>query len=231
MRLRLSVLFLTVCCMSVCAQQKGELSFNYGVKGGYSSTIYEIQRLVVADQPINVFTSKSQLSSFYTLFGRFNYKRHYLQTEVSYNISKYALSFPTVQWYSSAEEDETSTIKTQINGIEIPVFYGYHIMQDGPYGMSFFIGPKAKYIIVDHSGYVFENFPYGKIVETIYPLNFSLMVGLGVNIGRIFFDFSFEYGLHNISNHFSIDEVDFDSSELVFDRRKNVLSFSVGFMF
>jgi hypothetical protein len=52
-------------------------------------------------------------------------------------------------------------------------------------------------------------------------------------MSRVFFDFSFEYGLHNISNGFTtIDLEEYSSREdFIFDRRKNVLSFSIGFMF
>ena len=59
------------------------------------------------------------------------------------------------------------------------------------------------------------------------------MIGMGINISRIFFDFSFEYGLHNISKEFTtIDFENVSSTQaLRFNRRKNVLSFSVGFMF
>jgi hypothetical protein len=56
------------------------------------------------------------------------------------------------------------------------------------------------------------------------------MVGLGVSINRMFFDFSFEYGLHNISQ--GIKSIDNDETShtqgIIFDRRKNVLSFSFG---
>jgi hypothetical protein len=128
------------------------------------------------------------------------------------------------------EQSQQSVINTQINGLELPIYYGYHILKEGPYGMSFYIGPKAKYVINEHSRYRFSNFPYSHIEEQILPLNFSLMVGLGVSINRMFFDFSFEYGLHNISQ--GIKSIDNDGTShtqgIIFDRRKNVLSFSFG---
>ena len=47
------------------------------------------------------------------------------------------------------------------------------------------------------------------------------------------FDFSFEYGLHNISNGFITIDIEENTSpdNLIFNRRKNVYSFSIGFMF
>lgn len=226
-------LLLCLCCMLTFAQQKGVALINYGVKGGFSSTIYEVNELSVAGSPINEFIAKSEISSFYTAFARINIKRHYLQTEVSYNISNYSIEFSRDQWDDTAQPHDKSIIGTKIIGLEVPFYYGYHILKEGPYGLSFYIGPKAKFILTNYSRHTFENSPYKELEESIYPINFSLMTGLGVNISRIFFDFSFEYGLHNISKEFNtIDtENNFSTNSLIFNRRKNVLSFSIGFMF
>lgn len=226
-------LLLCLCCMLTFAQQKGVALINYGVKGGFSSTIYEVNELSVAGSPINEFIAKSEISSFYTAFARINIKRHYLQTEVSYNISNYSIEFSRDQWDDTAQPHNKSIIGTKIIGLEVPFYYGYHILKEGPYGLSFYIGPKAKFVLTNYSRHTFENSPYKELEESIYPINFSLMTGLGVNISRIFFDFSFEYGLHNISKEFNtIDtENNFSTNSLIFNRRKNVLSFSIGFMF
>lgn len=226
-------LVLCLCCMLMHAQQRNASLINYGVKGGFSSTLYEVQNLTIAGMPINSFSSKSEISSFYTLFARLNAKRHYVQTECSYNISNYTINFATSQWTSSAHPHDKSTIGTKIIGLEVPLYYGYHIIQEGPYGMSIYFGPKAKFILTDYSKHSFENVPYEFISERVNPINYSFMMGVGINIARVFFDFSFEYGLHNISNGFTtIDLQGNESTEgIIFDRRKNVLSFSIGFMF
>ena len=59
-----------------------------------------------------------------------------------------------------------------------------------------------------------------------------MMFGLGINISRVFFDFSLEYGLHNISQGIEATDTsdDINPGGIVFDRRKNVLSFSIGFI-
>ena len=99
--------------------------------------------------------------------------------------------------------------------------------------MSFFVGPKAKIILTNASKHRFENFDYASIDESIKPVNLSMMVGLGINIGPTFFDFSFEIGLNNISNYFETKNSDgiVSKNDLIFDRRKNGLIFSIGFMF
>ena len=227
------ILIFTLCCALTQAQQRRDALINYGVKGGFSSTIYEVHDLTVDGQPINSYMAKSEISSFYTAFARINVKRHYLQTEVSYNISNYSIDFSSDQWNSSAQPHDKSTISTKIIGLEVPLYYGCHILKEGPYGLSLYIGPKAKFVLTDYSRHIFNNFPYIHIAEHIRPINFSLMAGLGINISNVFFDFSFEYGLHNISNGFTTTDIEenVSSNNLIFNRRKNVLSFSIGFMF
>lgn len=229
MRRKIAVILTALCSIIAYAQQRKESYINYGVKIGFSSTIYDIIDLQVNTLPISSYSAKSEISSFFTGFTRFNLKKHYIQTEISYNISNYSISFPAKQWDSTTDNIGQSIISTKINGIEIPLYYGYHIMKSGPYGMSFYIGPKVKFVLADHSNHTFENFPYDDIKEKIYPINFSMMFGLGISISPVFFDFSFEYGLHNISENISISSTDI--AGIVFDRRKNVLSFSIGFLF
>lgn len=234
MRRRVAIILaLCFCCTLTFARQKGTSLVSYGVKAGFSSTFYEVEELTVAGSPINEFTAKSEISSFYTAFARVNIKRHYLQTEFSYNISHYSIEFSKDQWDPSAQSHEISAISTKITGFEVPLFYGYHLLKEGPYGFSFYAGPKAKFILTDYSQHNFENSPYQSFEEKIQPINFSIMAGLGINISRMFFDFSFEYGLHNISKGFNTTDAENHTSthNLIFNRRKNVLSFSVGFMF
>ena len=228
-----AILILCLCSALTFAQQKRVAPINYGVKSGFSSTIYTVDKLVVTGAPINDYRAKSEISQFYTIFARGNIKRHYIQTEVSYNISNYTIEFSSDQWNSLAQPHEKSVFSTKITGFEVPLYYGYHIVKEGPYGLSIYFGPKAKFILSDYSKHTFTNSPYKQFNENIYPINFSLMTGLGINISRIFFDFSFEYGLQNISNGFvTIDTEEKESTnDLIFNRRKNVLSFSVGFMF
>ena len=227
------ILVLCFSCVLTHAQQKDSSPVNYGVKAGFSSTIYEVQLLSVAGTPINSYLAKSEISSFYTLFARTNIGRHYVQTEVSYNISNYTIDLYTTQFNPSAQPHDKSILGTKIIGLEVPLYYGYHILQEGPYGLSFYVGPKAKFTLTDFSRHTFINFPYTQIKENINPINFSCMVGLGINISRVFFDFSFEYGLHNISNGFTTTDLgdNISHNDFIFNRRKNVFSFSIGFMF
>ena len=228
----LSILVI-LCSMSMYASHKKDSHINYGVKAGFSSTFYDIQELKIAGIPINEYTAKSEISSFYTTFTRININYHYIQTEVTYNISNYTILFPTQQWNSLASHNELSSISTRINSIDIPLYYGYQFIKEGPYSMSFFLGPKIRIIATGHSRHKFEHFDYTTIKESIHPINTSITSGIGINIGRIFFDFTFEYGLYNISKQISTTDKEgyISTNEITFNRRNNMLSFSIGVMF
>ncbi len=65
--------------------------------------------------------------------------------------------------------------------------------------MALFIGPKLEYVWKHKTVEEFEGFGYSGIKEELRPINISSVIGLGVNIANIFFDFRYEIGLTNIS--------------------------------
>ena len=59
------------------------------------------------------------------------------------------------------------------------------------------------------------------------------MAGFSVSISHIVFDISFEAGLNNISRYFTTTDANGQTStdDLIFNRRKNGVSFSLGVIF
>lgn len=219
-------------CLLLAAQENREngkrYSFNYGLKGGFSATMYQI-----VDFKINNFDmtrtmeETSRVGSFVTLFSRFNIDRHFIQSEFTYNVGKYTITFDRNVWNSESEEPILASYSMKTYAFEIPLYYGYNFVKSGPYRMNFFLGPKAKILLTNFCKQDYSNFVQENINETLRPVNFSFVVGLGVNISNVFFDFAYEFGLHNISDHFSTNNVE---DKIEFKRRKNILSFSLGFM-
>mgnify|MGYP003295337979 CR=1 FL=1 len=212
--------------------QEGQ-ALNVGLRAGFSSSIYSVEKLSIENHPIIDFTTKSEVSVHYATFLRVNMHRHYLQTEVAYSISRYSVLFPTSSWSDFTKPSDVSTISTKLTGIEVPIYYGYHIRQENVYGMSFFMGPKLSIVLPELSSHVFENFTQASIAETISRYNYSAVVGMGVNIGMLSFDVAFEAGLNNISRYFTTTDSkgNISTNDFIFDRRKNGISFSVGLMF
>lgn len=105
-------------------------------------------------------------------------------------------------------------------------------MKKGPYGLSLMVGPKLKYNYkiaytvessTTHVEYVNDNTPFGVNIAT----------GVGVSIGRLFFDFVYEFGLNQVESDFEkvnnpVPEINYDIN---IDKRTNVMSISLGVLF
>ena len=133
-----------------------------------------------------------------------------------------------------AIEPDYASVQSVLHSVDFPVLYGYNVVKKGPYGMSIFAGPKLRYLWGKHNEITFKNFDQKGIHEKLYPFNVSAVIGVGVNISRIFFDFRYEQGIGNISKSIIYDNINSDGStgvsNIIFRRRDSALSFSLGFI-
>ena len=179
-----------------------------------------VSELKIKDVTIDEVQNNYKIGYFGALFMRINMKKHYIQPEVSYNVTKCEITFDKLGSQHPAIEPDYASVQSVLHSIDFPVLYGYNVVKKGPYGMSIFAGPKLRYL-------------WGK--KKLYPFNISAVIGVGVNISRIFFDFRYEQGIGNISKSITYDNINSDGStgisRIIFDRRDSALSFSLGFIF
>ena len=108
---------------------------------------------------------------------------------------------------------------------------GYYLVKEGPYALSLMVGPKFRYNYklryTTHfsevtNEYINDNTPFGIGIAT----------GLGVSIWRLFFEFTYEFGLNQIESDFK-DKSSQSPVErnISLDKRTNMMSFSLGFLF
>lgn len=207
-------------------------SINVGVKAGFNSTMFIITHMNIGGITIDDRTNNYKIGYFGSLFLRYNTHRSFIQAEASINQSKCEVTFNKSQLNTTNNIGEAS-INSTINSIDFPLLYGYNIVKESPYGMSIFIGPKLCYIWKSNTD--FYDLDQSDIQEKFYPITVSAVIGLSVNISRLFFDFRYEQGLHNISRSIQYTAKDENgltqSNDFSFRRRAQVLSFSVGMMF
>ena len=208
---------------------------NFGFKAGFNSSMYIVSDFKLEDVLITDIQNNYRIGYFASVFMRLNFNNHFLQPELSYQVSKCKIKFDKQGGVPHPDmEPEYADINSKIHSIEVPILYGYNIIKKGPYGMSVFAGPKVKYLWNKHNKITFDNLNVD-IEEELRPFNFSLTAGVAVSISRIFFDFRYELGLNNISK--SINYINNTANEekqthnIAFDRKENLLSFSFGFMF
>lgn len=208
---------------------------NFGVKAGFNSSMFLVSNFKIKDVTIDEIQNNYELGYFGAMFLRINMKKHFIQPEVSYNVSKCEITFDKSGAQHPDVEPDYASVKSIIHSIDFPVLYGYNVVKQGPYGMAIFAGPKLRYIWGRQNEITFENFDQKGIDERLYPFNLSAVVGVGVSISRIFFDFRYEQGLHNISRSVTYDNINPDGStgqsNIIFHRRDQVLSFSLGVIF
>ncbi len=214
-------------------QKKQKISI--GIKAGFNSTMMFTDELYYGEQEITDIQNNYKVGYISTLFVRIPLKnKHFLQPEVSYAISQGSISMSNLRENATILEDN-ALIKTKISSLEIPLLYGYKFIDSYPYGMSFFLGPKVAWTIKKQSSSEYSGFYQKGIKEYIRPLNYSAIIGLGVNISNIFFDFRYEIGCNNITKSVTYDKEltiePYNEKELILKRRKNILSFSVGAIF
>lgn len=65
------------------------------------------------------------------------------------------------------------------------------------------------------------------------PFGISIAAGLGVSIWRLFLDFSYEFGLNEVASDFrEIGKTEANQKgALSIEKRTNIMSFSLGFLF
>lgn len=208
---------------------------NFGIKTGFNSSMFLVSDFKIKEVTIDEIQNNFQIGYFGAIFMRINIKRHFLQPEASYNISKCEISFDKLGSQHPDIEPDFASITSTIHSIDFPLLYGYNVVKEGPYGMSIFAGPKLRYIWGRQNNIEFENFDQKGIHEQLYPFNINAVIGVAVNISRIFFDFRYEQGVHNISKSVTYDSVNADGttgvSNITLKRRDNVLSFSFGVIF
>lgn len=213
---------------------------NFGAKGGFTSSLFLVSNFSVNGVAIDEVQNNYKIGYFGSLFMRVNFARHFLQPEISYNANQCSITFekPLSENAPAGTISSEASITSSIHSIDIPVIYGYNFIKEGPYSLAAFGGPKIRYILDKQSEITFENFDQLNIKEELCPLNLSFTVGIAVTISRVFFDFRYDFGLHNMSKRVTYEipasnsASDSDSTDKIrFHRRDNVLSFSLGVFF
>ncbi|KAA6349394.1 hypothetical protein EZS27_003222 [termite gut metagenome] len=206
---------------------------NYGIKAGFNSSMYRASKFKIQDVTINEVQNNYRVGYGISVFSRYNISKHFIQSELSYNIGMCEIVFDKLGGLHPDIEPDYASIKSTIHYIGLPLLYGYQIVKSVPYGMSVFGGPQLRYIWNERNDITFDNFDQEGIREEFYPFNVSLLVGVAVSISPIFFDFRYEQGLNNISKSVIYNSTDWaeGTSNILLPRRDHVLSFSFGIMF
>jgi len=205
---------------------------NFGIKGGFNSVLYFANKVEIGDETFNKMQTNYKVSEFVSAFMRINLKKDFLQPEIAYHVSRGDILFNKNQNSTTTTTQDIAVLSSKITSIEMPLLYGHYIVKKSNYGMTMFFGPKIKYIWKSKSNTSFNNFGYDNIKEDLYQYSVNAVLGLGVNISNLFFDFRYEQGLNNISKTISaVDKETGNPAYIKVNRTASQLNFSLGFIF
>lgn len=230
----LLILFL-ISCLTLQAQILREFepkTFNWGGKIGFNSIIPVINSFTVDGTKAQNITTEYKVGYTASLFCRINMDNFFIQPAVSWNTTESIFTFdlPT---HSIIENNPMihDGLKLKNSSIDIPVLIGYNIVKQGPYALSLMVGPKFRYNYnISYSSVLTEDSDEYTNDSTPFSVNFA--TGVGVAVWRLFFDFTYEFGLNKAESNFkekvSSNPADVD---IVINKRTNMMSFSLGFLF
>ena len=218
--------------MNIQAQEKPK-KINWGMKCGFNSSMFFIKQLLLNETTIDQLQNNYKLGYSGSVFARFNLKKHFIQTEAEYMVSKSEIQFDKNIMLNLEGDPDYAYINSKISSIDFSVLYGYSFIKESIFVMNVFAGPKLKYII-NSSRTEINKMKDTELVEDFKPVNMACILGIGVNIDKWFFDFRYEIGFANISK--SIHSVRYTdtqplTSEVIMERHYNSLSFNIGIIF
>lgn len=104
---------------------------NIGIKAGFNSSMFMVSELKIKDVTIDEVQNNYKIGYFGALFMRINMKKHFIQPEVSYNVSKCEITFDKLGSQHPAIEPDYASVQSVLHSIDFPILYGYNVVKKG----------------------------------------------------------------------------------------------------
>lgn len=227
-----------VLCFSLQAQSFREYktkTFNWGAKIGFNSSVPVINSLTVDEIAAEDINTEYKVGFMASLFCRINFEKFFIQPGLSWHQTESLFAFELPSKDNIAGDVAPPAVKEKIKlknkSVDLPVMIGYNIVKQGPYALSLMVGPKIKYNY--EISYSSETNPgEGEYTSDNTPFGLNLVTGLGVSVWRLFFDFNYEFGLNKTESNFK-EKISSRpaNANVIVNKRSNLMSFSIGFLF
>ena len=231
------ILLILPFCFPVVAQKFIKIedkTFNWGGKIGVNAAFPIVKSLTIDNQEMEDIRLQYKVGYQAAVFARVNIDRFYIQPRLAWQYTEGDIRFNIPQEESSFDGTiaqspiSRNRITYKSATLEVPVMVGYYLVKEGPYALSMMFGPNIKYNYktdMTDSPREFE--------DDNTPFGIGIAAGLGVSIWRLFLDFSYEFGLNEVASDFR--EIGKNEANpkgtLNIEKRTNIMSFSLGFLF
>lgn len=205
--------------------------FTWGARVGFNATGTYIDKAVFDGKELGGYEQDTQVGNFFALQFRLNSSRLFFQSGVGLSSNKSTVSIDRNSWNSKSQTPDYLSVSYNMKSLTVPVQVGYHIVNQSPYCMSVFTGPRFRYTPSKFNSTTFSNQEPFSLAEDQKNLSVGWTIGLSVQIQSTFFDFEYEAGINNTSK--SLYDTSGASPAPVFEigHRISVISFSYGLMF
>ena len=206
-----------------------------GVRVGFNSTFPVIHSFMLDDQPIDHFRLHYKVGYMASVSFSVNMNQFFIQPAVNWERCSTEIQFAwpqTDEIYPSGNIIQYDhKLDAEYNSVAVPVLVGYHLVKEGPYGLNIKLGPKGIY---HYKKQQTGSGPQAVITHQDDNINYAIdfVTAVGVTIGRLFLDFSYEFELHKTQSTYAYQCLTQDrAGTLSIQQRRNALSFSLGMIF
>lgn len=206
-------------------------TFTWGLRAGFAASSTYVSKASFNGQTIDEYTQDTQLGNFIAFQCRLNSKRLFLQSGfgIGFNKSTYTLDTKDLSIAPALPND--ISVSYEMKSLMIPVQAGYHIVNQSPYCLSIFTGPRLRFVSDKYYKASFENLEPYSLTEEPANIIISWTFGMSVQISRTFLDFEYDAGIGNMSNGIMDTSGIMPSPDLQIRHRLGTISFSYGIMF
>lgn len=208
---------------------------SFSVRVGFNSSFPVIHSFMLDDQAIDHFRLHYKVGYMASVLCSINMNRFFIQPAVNWERSSSEIQFAWPQTEEIYPSGSISVydhkIDAEYNSIAVPVLVGYHLVKEGPYGLNFKLGPKGVYHYKKQQS---GSGPQAIITHQDDNINYAvdLVTAVGVTIGRLFLDFSYEFELHKTQSTYTYQSLTQNQAGILsIQQRRNALSFSLGLNF
>jgi len=213
-------------CYSECNAQIRLPKGNWGIRLGLNAVSITSYDVYLADEilPNSSYTNKN--GYLITAFARFNINRIFLQPELAWNEYNRTCSFPLpFENYDGYHQPSDLNINSKV--INTNFLVGYNIIHDYPFLLGIYAG--SAFIGTYKTNFSMEQGE--SLTKTGLSLNYTGILGVSINISKIYFDLRYEMCLPNANlNLKGVPDFPDNYHNVKIKKTEAFLSFSFGIM-
>ena len=221
-------LFWQVFCVEKSNAQIKIPNWNWGVRLGLNAVSVKSYEASIYNEILPNSSHINKNGYLVTAFTRFNMKRIFLQPELVWNeynrTCSFSLPFENNEGYSYP-----SDLNINSSSINANFLAGYNIVYDYPFLFGIFTGVALAGTYQNKYSLEFE--PKELYIKKDLLFNITGIIGISINISKIYFDLRYEMGLPKDLILREIPDFPERYHNVKINKTESILSFSCGVMF